>query len=57
MQLLGYSSAKKTVKDLFGSVENFIAEVQRRNKNNFVFEKRIIVIFDKEEDRFEFYSK
>lgn len=55
MQLLGTSLNKRLVKDIFGSPEVFEGELNRRKGKSFFYKKAVIVLWDRELERHEFY--
>ena len=55
MQLLGNSSQKKLIKEIFGSPEVFEAELLKSKSKSFFYKSAVIVCWDKESELYEFF--
>lgn len=55
MQLLGNSTQKKLVREIFGSLELFQSELAKKKNKSFFFKKSVVVSWDKEKERHEFF--
>jgi hypothetical protein len=57
MQLIGDCRDEKLVESIFGSVSEFARQLEIRKRNSFLFEKKIMVTYDEDDDIHYFYAR